>query len=67
MQTVRWKKLLIADNVGLLQRLTSRLDANDIPHAMGSHRPWKAVTTEPWLMVPAADLLRATALAETDQ
>jgi hypothetical protein len=66
MQIVRWKRLLIADNPGRLKRLTSRLEANDIRHAVGLHRPWKAVATEPWLMVPAADLSRATALAGTE-
>jgi hypothetical protein len=66
MQTVRWKRLLIADNPVRLKRLTSRLEANDIRHAVGLHRPWKAVATEPWLMVPAADLSRATALAGTE-
>jgi len=65
MQIVRWKRLLIADNAAQLQRLTLRLEANDIRHAIGLHLPWKAVATEPWLMVPAADLLRAAALART--
>jgi hypothetical protein len=64
METVRWKRLLIAKDAGQLQHLVLRLDANDIRHAIGSHRPWKAVATEPWLMVPAADLSRATALSE---
>jgi hypothetical protein len=31
--------------------------------AVGSHIPWKAGATEPWLMVPAADLSRAIALS----
>ncbi len=62
METVRWKRLLIAKDPGHLMRLTLQLDANDIRHAIGSHRPWKAAA-EPWLMVPAADLRRATALA----
>jgi hypothetical protein len=66
MQTVRWKRLRIADNVNQLQRLSLRLEANHIRHAVGLHRPWKAVATEPWLMVPAADLSRATALAGTE-
>jgi hypothetical protein len=66
MQIVRWKRLLIADNPGEVQRLTLQLEANDIRYAVGSHRPWKAVATEPWLMVPAADLPRATALAGTE-
>jgi hypothetical protein len=63
METVRWKRLLIAKDAGQLQRLTLQLDANDIRHAIGSHRPWKAVATEPWLMVPAADFSRAIALS----
>jgi hypothetical protein len=63
METVRWKRLLIAKDAGQLQRLTLQLDANGIRHAIGSHRPWKAVATEPWLMVPAKDLSRATALS----
>jgi hypothetical protein len=66
MQTVRWKRLLIADNASQLQHLTLQLEANDIRYAVGSHRPWKAVATEPWLMVPAADLPRAAALAGTE-
>jgi hypothetical protein len=46
-----------------LERLTSQLDANEIRDAIGLHRPWKAATTEPWLMVPSKDLSRATALS----
>ncbi len=64
MKAVRWKRLLIAKDAGQLQRLKLQLDANDIRHAIGSHRPWRAVATESWLMVPAADLSRATALSE---
>jgi hypothetical protein len=63
MKTVRWKPLLIAIDVGQLQRLTLKLEANDIRHAIGAHLPWKAVATEPWLMVPATDLSRALALS----
>jgi hypothetical protein len=63
METVRWKRLLIAKDAGQLIRLTLQLDANGIRHAIGSHRPWKAAAREPWLMVPAADLSRATALS----
>jgi hypothetical protein len=62
METVRWKRLLIATDTGQLRRLTRQLDANEIRHAIGSHMPWKAGATEPWLMVPAADLSRAIAL-----
>jgi hypothetical protein len=61
METIRWKGLLIAKDGLQLMRLTRRLDANDIRHAIGSHRPWKAVR-EPWLMVPAAGLSRAMTL-----
>jgi len=63
METVRWKPLLIAKDAGQLQRLTLQLDANDIRHAMGSHRRWKAISMEPWLMVPAEDFSRAIALS----
>jgi hypothetical protein len=63
METVRWKRLLIAKDACQLMRITLQLDANDIRHAVGSHRPWKAALREPWLMVPAADLSRATALS----
>ena len=62
METVRWKRLLIAQDAERLMRLTLQLDANDIRHAIGSHRPWKAAATEPWLMVPAADFSRAAAI-----
>ena len=62
METVRWKRLLIVNDADQLRRRTLQLEANDIRHAIGSHRPWKAVATEPWLMVPAADLSRAAAL-----
>jgi hypothetical protein len=62
METIRWKRLLIATDTGQLRRLTLQLDANGIRHAIGSHRPWKAAASEQWLMVPAADLSRATAL-----
>jgi hypothetical protein len=61
-ETVRWKRLLIAKDAGQLERLTLQLDADEIRHAIGLHRPWKAVATEPWLMVPSEDLSRATAL-----
>lgn len=64
MGTIRWKRLLIAKDAGQLQHVRSQLDANHIRHAIGSHLPWKAVATEPWLMVPAADFGRATALSE---
>jgi hypothetical protein len=63
MKSVRWKRLLIAQDAGQLQRLRLQLDANDIRHAIGAHLPWKAVATEPWLMVPATDLGRAIALS----
>jgi hypothetical protein len=59
METIRWKRLLIAKDALQLMRLSRRLDANDIRHAIGSHRPWRAAVREPWLMVPAADLSRA--------
>jgi hypothetical protein len=62
METIRWKRLLIATDTGQLRRLRFQLDANEIRHAIGSHRPWKAAASEPWLMVPAADLSRAIAL-----
>jgi hypothetical protein len=62
-ETVRWKRLLIAKDAAQLERLTLQLDANEIRHAIGLHRPWKAVATEPWLMVPSKDLSRATALS----
>jgi hypothetical protein len=62
METIRWKRLLIATDTGQVRRLTLQLDANEIRHAIGSHRPWKAAESEPWLMVPAADLSRAIAL-----
>jgi hypothetical protein len=62
-ETVRWKRLLIAKDAAQLERLRLQLDANEIRHAIGLHRPWKAVTTEPWLMVPSKDLRRATALS----
>jgi hypothetical protein len=54
--------LLIATDAGQLRRLRLQLNANEIPHAIGSHIPWKAAASEPWLMVPAADLSRAIAL-----
>lgn len=63
METIRWKRLLIATDTGQLRRLTIELDANEIRHAIGSHIPWRAATPEPWLMVPAADLSRAMALS----
>ena len=55
--------MLIATDAAQLRRLTLQLDANEIRHAIGSHIPWKARATEPWLMVPAADLSRAIALS----
>jgi hypothetical protein len=64
METIRWKRLLIARDEDRLMLVTLQLDANDIRHAIGSHRPWKAAASEPWLMVPAADLSRARALSE---
>jgi hypothetical protein len=63
MAMIRWKRLLIATDAGQLRRLKLQLDANDIRHAIGSHIPWKTAATEPWLMVPAADLSRAMALS----
>jgi hypothetical protein len=63
MDTVRWKRLHIAKDAAQLERLTLQLDANEIRHAIGLHRPWKAVVTEPWLMVPSKDLSRAAALS----
>jgi hypothetical protein len=54
--------LLVATDTDQLRRLTLKLDANEIRHAIGSHIPWKAAASEPWLMVPAADLSRAIAL-----
>ena len=54
--------MLIATDAGQLRRLRLQLNANEIPHAIGSHIPWKAAASEPWLMVPAADLSRAIAL-----
>jgi hypothetical protein len=62
METIRWKRLLIAKDRGQLRQVTLQLEANDIRHAIGSHRPWRAAEGEPWLMVPAADLSRAMAL-----
>jgi hypothetical protein len=62
-ETGRWKRLLIAKDAAQLERLTLQLDANEIRHAIGLHRPWKAVATEPWLMVPSKDLSRAAALS----
>jgi hypothetical protein len=64
METIRWKRLLSAKDADRLMWVTLRLDANEIRHAMGSHKPWKASTSESWLMVPAADLSRARALSE---
>jgi hypothetical protein len=49
-ETVRWKRLLIAKDAGQLERLTLQLVANEIRHAIGLHRPWKAAAGEPWLM-----------------
>jgi len=63
MEMIRWKRLLIVTDEAQLRRLTLQLDANEIRHAIGSHIPWKAGATEPWLMVPAADLTRALALS----
>jgi hypothetical protein len=63
MEMIRWKRLLIARDTEELSRLTHQLDANEIRHAIGSHIPWKAAASEPWLMVPAADLSRAIALS----
>jgi hypothetical protein len=62
-ETVRWKRLLIAKDAAQLKHITLQLDANEIRHAIGLHRPWKAVATEPWLMVQSKDLSRATALS----
>jgi len=62
METIRWKRLLIATDTDQLKRLTLQVDANEIRHSRGSHIPWKAAASEPWLMVPAADLSRAIAL-----
>ncbi len=63
MAMIRWKRLLIATDTSQLGRLKLQLDANSIRHAIGSHIPWKTAATEPWLMVPAADLSRAMALS----
>ena len=63
MEMIRWKRLLIATDPAQLRRLTLQLDANEIRHAIGLHIPWKTGATEPWLMVPAADLSRAIALS----
>jgi hypothetical protein len=63
MEIIRWKRVLIATDAAQLSRLTLQLDANEIRHAIGLHIPWKAGATEPWLMVPAADLSRAIALS----
>jgi hypothetical protein len=63
METIRWKRLIIAKDKGQLMRLTLQLDANEIRHAIGAHTPWKAAASEPWLMVPAADLSRAMSLS----
>jgi hypothetical protein len=35
METIRWKRLLIATDTGQQRRLTLQLDANEIRHAMG--------------------------------
>jgi hypothetical protein len=61
METIRFKRLVIATDTGQLRRLTLQLDANEIHHAIGSQRRWKAATGAPWLMVPTADLSRAIA------
>jgi hypothetical protein len=65
-ETVRWKRLLIARDADQVERLTLQLDANDIRYAIGLHRPWKAVAAEPWLMVPSKDLSRAAALSSAN-
>jgi hypothetical protein len=65
-ETVRWRQLLIAKDAGQLERLTLQLDAHDIRYAIGLHRPWRAVATEPWLMVPSKDLSRAAALSSAN-
>jgi hypothetical protein len=41
-----------------LIRVSLQLDAHEIRHAVGAHRPWKATASEPWLMVPAVDFSR---------
>jgi hypothetical protein len=62
METIRWKRLIAAKDSGQLIRVSLQLDAHEIRHAVGAHRPWKATASEPWLMVPAADFTRAIAL-----
>jgi hypothetical protein len=55
MERIRWKRLIAAKDSGQVMRLSLQLDAHEIRHAVGAHRPWRATTSEPWLMVPAAD------------
>jgi hypothetical protein len=57
--------LLVVEDAAQLEHLMLLLDANKIRHAIGLHRPWKAVATESWLMVPSKDLSRAAALSNS--
>jgi hypothetical protein len=62
METVRWKRLLIAtDSAAKAACASTRRQPNTSHHRVA--QAVEAVATEPWLMVPATDLSRAIALS----
>jgi hypothetical protein len=62
METIRWKRLIAAKDLGLLIRLSLQLDAHKIRHAVGPPQAMESNLKRTLVMVPAADFSRAIAL-----
>jgi hypothetical protein len=60
---IEWRRLLVPKDPVELQRVVELLHRHAIPTEEGFHRPWRAASFEPALMVPSQDYLRASAIA----
>jgi hypothetical protein len=60
---IEWRRLPVPKDPVELQRVVELLHRHAIPTQEGLHRPWRAASFEPTLMVASHDYLGASALA----
>jgi hypothetical protein len=63
---IEWRRLPVPKDPIELQRVVESLRRHAIPTEEGFHRPWRAVSFEPALMVPSQEYLRAAAIADEE-
>jgi len=60
---IEWRRLSAPKDPVELQRVVELLHRHAIRTEEGFHRPWRATSFEPALMVPSQDYLRASEIA----